>query len=340
MIQRILTLFTLLALAACTPRPTPGRPIPSVAAPTKTPTATIANTTSATLTATAAATASSVATPVPASGLPDFRHIVILIFENTEFGKVIGSPYMPTYNRLANLGTLLTQYYAVTHPSLPNYLSLVGGDTFGVTTDCNRCYVDAPSLPDLIEASGRSWKTYQENLPEPCFLGDYGQLYAQKHNPFVYFDPIRTNEVRCESHVVPLTQLQVDLAAGTLPDFAFITPNLCNSGHDCDLKTVDLWLTSMTGRLLPALDATGEPYLVILTWDEGQGSHSCCGLPEDAGGRVATVLVSPQAKSGFQDDTPYTHYSLLKTISAAWGLPYLAQAASEDNALILRPFQP
>jgi hypothetical protein len=79
--------------------------------------------------------------------------------------------------------------------------------------------------------------------------------------------------------------------------------------------------------------------LVILTWDEGQGNHSCCGLPTEAGGRVATVLISPQIKSGFQDDTPYTHYSLLKTIAASWGLPFLGHAADESNAIIATPWK-
>ena len=85
--------------------------------------------------------------------------------------------------------------------------------------------------------------------------------------------------------------------------------------------------------------AATEPYLIVLTWDEGQGDHSCCGLPKSAGGRIATVLISPEAKSGFQDDTPYTHYSLLKTMEAAWGLPYLGHAADANNVLITAPWK-
>jgi len=92
---------------------------------------------------------------------------------------------------------------------------------------------------------------------------------------------------------------------------------------------------------MAALDPKADtaPYLIILTWDEGQGNHSCCGLPAEAGGRVATVLISPLVKNGFQDDTPYTHYSLLKTIEAAWGLPYLGRAADENNAVITAPWK-
>ena len=276
--------------------------------------------------------------PTPRPLVPNFRHIIVVVFENKEFGTVIGNPDMPVFNRLAGENTLLSQHYAPTHPSLPNYLALIGGDTFDIHSDCEDCFVDAPSLPDLIEASGRTWKTYQEDMPRPCFVGSRGD-YAMKHNPFIYFDSIRLDAARCERSVVPLPALSADLAAGALPNFVFITPNLCNDAHDCSLGIADAWLSNLMDELVPALDASGQWYLIVLTWDEGQGKHSCCGLPEDAGGRVATVLVSPQVKHGFEDVTPYTHYSLLKTIAEAWGLPYLGHAADENNALIVAPWQ-
>jgi hypothetical protein len=270
--------------------------------------------------------------------MPNFQHIAIIMFENKEFGSVIGNPQMPTYNRLAREYTLLTQYYAIRHPSLPNYIALMGGDTFGIDRNCNDCFVNAPSLPDLIEASGRSWKTYQEDMPEPCFLGDTN-LYVQKHNPFVYFDPIRLNPERCTRSVVPLIQLQADILAGSLPNFMFIKPNICNDSHDCSLDISDAWLTNLLTTLIPALDLTGQPYFVAMLFEEGQGTHTCCGLPEPGGGRVPVVLYSPQVQNGFEDATPYTHYSLLKTISQAWSLPYLGHAAEDNHALIIAPWK-
>jgi hypothetical protein len=155
----------------------------------------------------------------------------------------------------------------------------------------------------------------------------------------VYFDPIRLNKERCERSVVPLTDLNADIQAGGLPNFIFITPNLCNDAHDCSLDVADRWLQNLLTPLVPALDRTGQPYLIVLTFDEGQGDHSCCGLPEKAGGRIAVVLISPAAKNGFQDDTPYTHYSLLKTIAESWGLAYLGHAADEGNVLITAPWK-
>ncbi|MFN3742928.1 MAG: alkaline phosphatase family protein [Anaerolineales bacterium] len=305
-------------VAVPSPSSTPFRPQPSVTPPVLTPSPSV--------------------TPTPIPPVPNFAHIVMIVFENKEFGLVVGNPKMFYFNRLAREYTLLTQHYAVTHPSLPNYLALIGGDTFGIRRNCENCFIQAPNLADFIEASGRTWKSYQEDMPRPCFLGSTLK-YAQKHNPFIYFDSIRLNPERCQ-RIVPLQELFTDLEQGRLPNFAFITPNLCNSAHDCGLDVADAWLKNLLDVLKPYLDAQGVPYLIVLTWDEGQGNHSCCGLPAEAGGRVATVLVSPQVRRGFRDDTPYTHYSLLKTILVAWNLPLFAHAAEENHTLIELPFVP
>ena len=324
-------ILLLVLLVACAPEPIPSitpslipseTPVPTLVPPSPIPTD----------------TPSPTATATPKPLVPNFNHIVIIMFENKEFGTVIGSPLMPNYNRLAREYTVLTQYYAIRHPSLPNYIALIGGDTFGIDRNCNDCFIDAPSLPDLIEASGRTWKTYQEDMPEPCYLGDT-HLYVQKHNPFIYFNRIRLDTPRCERTIVPLTQLQADIQAGSLPNFIFITPNLCNDAHDCPLDVADAWLTELLGRLIPALDAKTESYLVVMLFEEGQGNRSCCGLPLEAGGRVPVVLYSPLVKNGFEDPTPYTHYSLLKTISIAWELPLLGHAAEDNNVLITAPWK-
>ena len=279
-----------------------------------------------------------VITPTHIPLVPVFQYIVIVIFENKEFGSVIGNAKMPYFNALANANALLTSHYAVIHPSLPNYLAMMGGETFDITENCEDCFINAPSLPDFIEQSGRTWKTYQESMPEPCFIGS-SLLYAQKHNPFIYFDPIRLDAERCARSIVPLTQLNDDMAMNSLPNFIFITPNVCHSAHDCKLELADEWLKSLLDALVPALDSTDQSYLVILTWDEGQGDHSCCGLPEKAGGRIPTVLISHQVKRGFKDETPYSHYSILKTIAESWSLPYLGHAADAETNLIIAPWR-
>ena len=273
MTRSILILLLASLLVSCVPPTLTPTPTPVSTRPTDTATPFRPPISTSTAISTAALT------PAPAPLVPAFEHIVLILFENKEFGSVIGDPDMPVYNRLANEYTLLTQFYAVRHPSLPNYIALIGGDTFGITSDCNDCFVNAPSLPDLIEASGRTWKTYQEDMPQPCYLGNK-QNYAQKHNPFVYFDPIRQDLERCNRSVVPLTDLSTDVQAGTLPNFMFISPNLCNDAHDCSLKVADGWLSNLLDTLLPALEADGQPYLVVLTFDEGQGDGSCCGFQQ------------------------------------------------------------
>jgi hypothetical protein len=320
------------ALTACgTPLP---NPVPNLAV-TSAPIANEAPTVSTTPIPTASPNPTATAVPL----VPEFAHIVIVAFENKEFGTVIGNSSMPYFNQLARSYTLLTQHYAVTHPSLPNYLALISGDTFGLDFTCTKCLYNAVTLPDLIEASGRTWKTYQEDMPSACFKGSDHGLYAMKHNPFMFFESIRLNDDRCTLGIVPYTQLYADIAGGDLPSFVFITPNLCNDAHDCGLPVADQWLKSLMLVLQPALDSEGSPYLIIITWDEGQGDHSCCGLPDKAGGRIATILVSPQARPSFEDGTPYTHYSVLKTIAESWHLKYLGHALEEQNALIIAPWK-
>ncbi len=270
--------------------------------------------------------------------IPSFDHVVMIMFENRDYGQVIGNQTMPTFNKLAAQNVLLTRYYAVAHPSLPNYIALLGGNTFGITSDCTDCFINQPSLPDLIEASGRTWKTYQEDLPSPCFVGN-SKPYVQKHNPFIYFDPIRIDAGRCKNSVVSLTDLGQDLSNNQLPNFVFIMPNLCNSAHDCSLDIADQWLGKMMAKLQTS-SALGQNYLIYVAFEEGsKDSSSCCGLPAKAGGKVAAILISPAAKSGYQDETPLSHYSFLKTLSIAWKLPALGYANDPATAAITLPWK-
>ena len=264
--------------------------------------------------------------------IPNFDHIVLIVLENEYLQSVIGSAQMPHFNALAQKYVLLSNYSAVAHPSLPNYLALVSGSTQNVTSDCTGCFFNQPNLADEIEASGRSWKSYQESMPAPCFVGNIGQ-YVQMTNPFIYFDSIRLDAVRCDRSIVPLTQLDTDLSANALPNFVFIMPDKCDSGHDCSADTADNWLDGIVAKL-QASPALGQNSLIMVTFDEGMKHDTSI----KTRGQVATLLISPLARMGYNDSNAYSHYSLLKTILAAWNLPDLGQSQLPSTPLIEAPW--
>jgi hypothetical protein len=270
--------------------------------------------------------------------IPNFDHIILIVLENKGYDQVMGSPQAPNLNALAQKYVQLSNYYAVGHPSVPNYIALMSGGTQGITSDCTTCFVNSKNLADLISASGRTWKAYEEDMPAPCSLGET-KLYAQKHNPLIYFDSVRLNTALCDNNIVPLTQLDTDLAAKQLPNFSFIMPNLCNSGHDCGISKPDAWVQNMVAKL-QASPAMGNNSLIAIVFDEAENGDksSCCGLGNSGGGKVAAILISPLAKPGFTDNTEYSHYSLLKTILAAWNLPGLGMTQDPGTSAIVAPW--
>ena len=280
-----------------------------------------------------AALALSLATPAlaqsqPPASVPSFSHIVLIAMENRSEGGIIGNLAAPYINSLASSYTYLDHYSAVAHPSLPNYLALTGGDTFGVTADCTACYVSARNIADLLPAAGISGSAYMEGMPAPCFKDASSGEYAQKHDPFMYYDDVRNDSARCGS-VVPYSQLATDLAANNLPQYAWISPNMCHDMHDCGVAAGDQWLAANVPPLLNSPAFTQQSSLLAIVWDEDDGS---------AGNRVPLILAGQQVKRGYVSHVPANHYSLLRTIEAAWNLPRLtandAAAAPISDAFL------
>lgn len=125
------------------------------------------------------------------------------------------NPAAPFLNQLAARGALATNYHAVTHPSLPNYLALLGGSTFGIGDDCTECEATGDNLALQLSRAGTSWRAYMGGLPSPCFPGATSGDYAKRHNPFMYFPSIAEDPGRC-ARVVPQTRLDADLRRGPL----------------------------------------------------------------------------------------------------------------------------
>jgi hypothetical protein len=269
--------------------------------------------------------------PVLAATVPGYSHVVVIVLENHSYGEIIGSAAAPYINSLLGPGALATNYTAVAHPSVPNYLALTGGSTFGVSSDCTTCWINAPNLGDSLEAAGKTWKTYLESMPSPCYVGD-SYPYAQKHNPFVYYNDIRTNASRCSAHDVPYSQLATDLqSASTTPNFAFITPNMCDDMHDCSVATGDSWLSQQVPRILGSPAFTTQRSLLALTWDEDDFTST---------NRVPLILLGTGVAGGTASSAPYNHYSLLHTIEAALGAAPVSgnDAAAPTTSTLFNPF--
>jgi hypothetical protein len=261
-------------------------------------------------------------TPSPKAGLHGGapRHIAVIVMENEEFSNIIGSTSAPYINSLARSYGLAGSMFAIAHPSLPNYLALTGGSTFGISSDCTGCSVNTTSVVDQLEHAGLSWKGYMEDLPHPCFTGASAAGYAKKHDPFAYYTRIVNRPARCR-RIVPLSRLAADERARALPRFVWITPNLCHDMHDCDVATGDRFLSRLVPPLLASLGPRG---LLFITWDEGSSDDSCCRLA--FGGHIVTIAAGSLARRGARLPAPADHYSLLQTLEDLFGLPRLRGA--------------
>lgn len=264
---------------------------------------------------------------MPHSLAPSKRsHLALIVLENREASDAIGNREAPYLNSLAKRYAYASSYYAIAHPSLPNYLALTSGATFGIDSDCTSCSVSGSNVVDQLEAAHLSWRAYMEGLPGACDLTGEAGGYAKKHDPFLYYRSVVGNPQRCK-HVVPYAQLGAALRADDLPTYVWITPNLCDDGHDCDLGSVDRFLRNIVPALLSQLGPRGA---LLITWDEGSSDRGCCGRLAK-GGRVATILAGPDARKGAVVAVPYDHYSLLRTTEDMLGLAHLRLAGSAST---------
>jgi acid phosphatase len=240
---------------------------------------------------------------------------VVIMFENKDYSQVIGNPKAPTFNALARRAALATNYCAVAHPSLPNYIAIASGDTHGIHSDCTGCTVDARNLADTVEAAHKTWGAYAEDLPRAGFTGGFSGRYAKKHEPFVYFRDVFTDRRRL-ARIQPLSRL----SPARLPDFTLITPNMCHDMHDCSVAQGDAWLKSFLPRLQRSPQMRGGA--IFLAFDEADGGNS------GGGGHVPLIVLGSTVRPHSRTAAALSHYSLLRTIEDAWHLPRLGRSAS------------
>jgi hypothetical protein len=241
----------------------------------------------------------------PAAPSPAASHVFVVVMENRGYAEAMAQPYTA---RLAAQYAVATNYRAVSHPSLPNYLALAAGSTFGITDDGYHP-LPAGGIGAELTAHGVSWRAYMEGMSRGCM--DSPAPYALKHNPFAYLGG-------CPANVVPLTALDGDLAGAT-PSYVWITPDLCHDGHDCSSRQADDFLAVLVPRILASAAWRGGGVL-FLTWDEDDG-HS--------GNRVPAIVVAP-GLTRHETSRPHDHYSLLATTEDRLGVPRLGEARQAD----------
>ena len=265
------------------------------------------------------------------SRFPHPARVAVMVLENRSYGQVIGSRDAPYLNRLARRHALATNYFAITHPSLPNYIALTTGATAEVSTNCAACATDLPSLVNQLDAASISWKAYFESIPRDADIRVTPAAPYDKHyNPFVYTESVDGRRID-RSRVVDFRRLRRDLRHGHLPRFSWIAPNVHHDGHEHRLRAADAYAARTVPRVLHALGPDGVLYL---TWDEGRRSDRT-GLDGSlGGGHVALIAAGGAARRHTRTGIPANHYALLRTVEANFGLPPLASAGASSTPLL------
>ncbi len=336
------------------------------------------------------------AAEIPQDGeppIPRYEHVVLIIAENRSAAILADGSIAPRLARLARRYGQASRFFGEVHPSEGNYVAMLAGDTFGIHDDdpwyckpgsrqagCSGAsqpaYADhtvyARTLVDQLEEHGLSWKAYMESIPEPGSLAVYwptpehpvpgvpAYLYAAKHNGFVNLARVQHDTARA-ARIVGFDQLNEDLAAGTLPNYAQIVPNQCNDMHGLSGRDVpadcrydhpgeliargDRVIGELVDRIMRS-KAWGLPghVALVITFDEADygdpaGPQGCCGYDPDSsanfgGGHIPTLVITNHGPRALVDAHPYNHYSLLRTIESAFGIfEHLGHAADFDRGV-------
>jgi len=238
--------------------------------------------------------------------------VFIVVEENTNYASVIGNSSMPYLNGLAQQYGLATQYYADTHPSIGNYFMLTVGDIITNNDSYSGPLVTEDNVVRELLKAGKTWKSYAEDIPRVGYTGPDVGKYARRHNTLALVSDVASDSTQIKN-LVPFSQFATDRASNTLPNYAFIVPNLCNDAHDCSLSTADTWLKTNIDPLIKSAQFQQDGVLIIV-FDESASDNT------HGGGRIAWVVVSAKAKRGYQSTTLYQHESTLRFSLSALGV--------------------
>jgi phospholipase C len=276
-------------------------------------------------------------------------HVIVIVMENHSYRDLIGragssaasqAPYINgTLKRDCGLAT---NYHAVSHPSLPNYIALVAGSRGGISTDCTSCTSGAGNVFRQLGAAGRSWRVYAESMPSSCSrLASAGE-YLKRHNPATYFPAIASD---CARWDVPMGgssgHLAEALSRNRLHAYSMVVPNACNDMHDCSIATGDHWLSTWIPRITHTADYRAGRTAVFVVWDEGEGGgyggEDCLAQLSDQSCHVPALVLSAYTPAGTRSSLLFSHLSVLRTAQSLLGLsPFLGGSAHANG--MRRPF--
>jgi hypothetical protein len=242
------------------------------------------------------------------------QHVVWILMENKDYSSVVGAGSAPYINQLGHRYGLASNYSAISHPSLPNYIALTSGSDQGISDDSDPSShrLNVPSI--FSQLPGGASRSLEQGMPSNCATGDSGG-YAVRHNPETYY----TNLGReCSRYNVPFGA-KPDLSAR----FTFVTPNLINDMHDGSIADGDRFLKSYVPALMATRQYRSRNTVIFIVWDENEGT---------SGNRVPCIVMSPFTH-GVRDGTHYTHSSLLRTTEALLGVPLLGNARSANSMI-------
>ncbi|WP_433246583.1 alkaline phosphatase family protein [Streptosporangium sp. CA-135522] len=253
-------------------------------------------------------------TPVAATApsVPRYDHVVVVIFENTNYSTIKGSANAPYLNSLAAQGALFTNSFGVTHPSQPNYIALFSGSQQGVSNDsCPKNFTTGNLGQQLLNA-GLTFKAYSEGLPSAGYTQCSSGRYVRKHAPWADFPTVGG-----AAYHVPFSSFPTDYTK--LPTVSFVVPDMCSDMHDCSTKTGDTWLKNNLDKY--AQWAKTHNSLLIQTFDEDNFTSV---------NKIFTTFVGQNVKTGYQSANQIDHYTILRTLEDMYGLPALGSAGSKS----------
>jgi hypothetical protein len=271
-----------------------------------------------------------------AQKVPRSSHVWVLAEENNSFENVVGNAQMPYYNQLIKRYGLATQFYSDQHSSLPALMFFVAGAQVETNNDTVSCQHSEDNVVRELLKRGYSWKSYQENLPDPGYQGLYAgttNVYYRRHNPLIDFTDVCPGTGQ-DTKSVPFTQMATDFAAGTTVNFAFITPAGQDDDHDGTLEQADKWLADNLPAILARPEfGPGGDGILFLVWDESLDTDDRCSatVGTGCGGRTPILVIGPGVRAAYQSTILYHNENVLATVCAAMGLttcPGAAQTAA------------